>query len=132
MNSTASSPNFWLIQCVLESGPSTDRNMQCWQSFSRYSCSTGKSPPCPPEGVSHLQKRHSDEIDKFALDLLPNILKKATKIPELGKVLKGHPLRTPQSKTDGLSGERFNAAKAVKEYWDVRILARSLCNLERR
>jgi len=106
--------------------------MQSSQSFSRYSFSTGKSLPCSPEVVTHPQKRHSDEIDKFALDFLPNILKKATKIPELGKVLESHPLRTPQSKTDRLYGERFNASKAVKEYWDVRILTHSLCNPERR
>jgi len=76
--------------------------------------------------VPHLRKRHWDKIDKFALDLLPNILKKATNIPELEKVLQNHPLRTPQSKTHRPSTERSNVTKAMKEYWDVRVLTHRL------
>ena len=119
-NFTVSSANFWLTRCVLESGVSTGRDTQHWRSSFLRSFSTRESTAQHLRDiVSYRQwlRRTGMEVDKFALDLLPAILKKAAKTPELGKVLQTHPLRTRNYS----SSVEMSTAEAIKEYLEVRV-----------
>jgi len=96
-----------------------DHNTQHWQSSSPFPFSSGESAVPHFRYIASYRKaicRNQIEVDKFALNLLPNILKKAARIPELGKVLQTHLLRTPNYR---LSAESSKAAKAIKEYLEV-------------